>query len=333
MIEYLVNTPISNLKSEIQERLNNCLSCNIATAFISEHAIDFIEKSLLNRSIKLQNIRLITGVYQGFNKKSDLYRLNLLAEKSKGRFEVRVSGDYKFHWKLYSFFEINMNSIYVGSANFTNKGLSETGELTVKYTSNKRDAFIKDIQSEFKREWDDGILIKDFAIDQYQENCLQFENYNKNINKLLIRTGHIVKDNGDMRVRTVKCTIALHSKTVKIISEFINEWDSNDWEYINCDGQRDFEQIRIGDYFLLLWPHKKAYKFQWVRVIDRRVIPVTPDGKYFIAYEEVSKVFDENDQIENLFASTFKNNYRGKFKEKQLGKNQIQKLLDVLPKM
>jgi HKD family nuclease len=169
--------PINEILSQ---EFNNCQSFFIATAYIDENAIDYIE-FLLRKSKHLREAKLLLGVFGSFNRKADLERLTELGKAFAVKFQVHISKNRNFHWKYYHYTSARKQSIYIGSANFTNGGMGTNAEILVKMSDNnsgENDGLNK-LKDEFNREWEKSEQISEFPIQYYIENRVTYEGNNK----------------------------------------------------------------------------------------------------------------------------------------------------------
>lgn len=99
-----------------------------------------------------------------------MQQLQKLATKSKGRLQVHISRNNKFHWKYYGFETKSKAVSYIGSANFTRSGMTDTGELQAKLTLNPKDSLLKEnLNSLFNKAWENSADIAIVPLEKYKE--------------------------------------------------------------------------------------------------------------------------------------------------------------------
>ena len=156
-IEAIPNKGPASVGPEVTECFNWASSAYIASAFLTSASLERIEEALIEAE-KTHNpteIRLLVGLYQRFTSAASITKAYKLQEKYPNNFWVRISRNNRFHWKLYMFTKNSDQRIYVGSANFTEDGLTASGELSVKITAQTTDQISKSLQHEFNSLWED----------------------------------------------------------------------------------------------------------------------------------------------------------------------------------
>ena len=77
-IEAITNRIIP-IKEIIRQETSDAEIITIASAFIDHYAIDMLEEAL-KKNKKIKEVRLLVVIYGGFNRKSDLAKLTLIAK-------------------------------------------------------------------------------------------------------------------------------------------------------------------------------------------------------------------------------------------------------------
>jgi HKD family nuclease len=241
--DIIENSSSGSMENELAHYFKTCEYFEIAVAFISESALEKIHGFLNINSNKKSYGKLITGFYQCFNSKKVLTQLKNL-ENTSNRLFIKMSKNRKFHWKYYLFKTKGKFIFFVGSANFTQFGLSEPGELMIKIhlpSRNKTD--IECIRRSFIKEWENSIEISRIPLEQYRE-FKQENGYSvlpANIKELLISTKFINKKKEvPNRLYVTLLTTDIKAKTRKIIEDLKPDWN----DYLLCDSVSEFNQMQ-----------------------------------------------------------------------------------------
>lgn len=297
-LEAIPNRGPASMGPEIDRSLRWAIKAEIATAFITPAAARNLEHVLsLSKSAKRRlRIRLIFGLYQRFTSPDAVRFLLRLQRKYPGALFIKVARNERFHWKYYCFRKGSARRFYVGSANFTQDGLSAEGELTLKATASTHDAITKSLQEEFERVW------------QNEDESLPL---NATFIKLYDRVSRppafITRPEEDDPVRRIlrkperrkrKPTRAANPRIV-FIDEYLSDetaevvevetsWHRKRWFYI-CRRQKSQFELDRDAHINLLADFLDGPGRRWIefaRVVDTAELD-TPDGKYFIAYERI----------------------------------------------
>src|ERR1035441_6920522 len=114
-IDLINNSGIKSFGGELEELMLTSSSFEIAAAFITHEAIELIDLFLKQNKNPIRSGRLITGFCYCFNSKEVLQDLQKLVIKSRGRLQVNMSSNPRFHWKYYSFEHVKRVTSYIGS--------------------------------------------------------------------------------------------------------------------------------------------------------------------------------------------------------------------------
>ena len=327
-LEFINNAGITNLESEFEKQVKVCRSFDIASAFVTQETIHILRLFLKSNKNRNRVGRLITGIYHCFNSKEVLHELNHLANSSKGKLIVKISKTPNFHWKYYDFQNSTNNCLYIGSANFTNSGLTSIGEFQTKITISKKDSnTIKHANILYDKEWENSIDISQFPISKYKEsNHIIFEKLklDPEIKALFFkpeRKIHSLKNIQPKRI--VKISGLLLKSTIKQIEASQSHWEKNDWDYFSLLTKKEFNQYAYNDILLLISKISNEYQFEIIKVEDKCQLN-TNEGNYFIAYTTLGKSFKETEKIKSeLFDSNI--NYRSRSNiDKKITKIQLQ---------
>lgn len=336
-IETITNR-VATFEMILNEQLQSCVSFNIASAFIDNKAIDLIEQSLKRTS--LRNARLLISVFDRFNKQADLFRLKELAEKFSEKFSVRISKDKRFHWKFYQFINKRQHNIFVGSANFTNAGISTNGEIMVRISDliGSKDLTLTKLTKTFTNELENSGSISDFRIDLYKErkrDPRDNEPWPAELEQFFNSKVQDVTDAATEKVVLLYRTEPVSKETERKLENYKPGWQDNSKGYFLCSSKREFESCKNTKNYLIISRYKKSiYYFLWAKYSGDCELK-TRDGKYFIGYEYMSK--ERRLTKQNLELLTSKNGFGFKFEgrvgvldSKVLGKRQTEQLTNRL---
>lgn len=331
-IEFINNAGVVNLRSELEAHVKTCKSFNMATAFITQEAIDVLRIFLKSNRNSLRTGRFITGLYQCFNSKEILLELARLSKSSKGRLQIKISKTKTFHWKFYSFQNNYSKVLYVGSANFTGSGMTQTGELQSKITVANRDKALNvRIDDLFNNEWENAVDISEIPLSNYKavktqssdrgklpseiENILFAESVGKPFEKQILP------------VRVIKTYGQISKSTIKKVSENQTHWVKNKWEYFCSSYKKDFDLYSKEDILFLVNKNGNSYTFDLILVVDKCVIK-TEEGNYFIAYKYLSRARKETLAIKSMLQENGINYRSRRNIDKKLTKKQAESIRD-----
>lgn len=294
-LDLINNTGVSIFGEQLEGQMNNSKQFDIASAFVTSESIRLIKIFLKKRKNKNVSCRLITGFYQNFNSKEVLEELRDMSNNSKNKFEVRVSANYKFHWKFYNFIHKNKIISYIGSANFTNSGLNNNGELLLKLSiQGNNNSNTYNLNKMFEREWGNSVPIENIPLDGYKQNKQSTTNSTKlddKIKKVLNNSRknqtRVTKrlSNKLKSARVVRLDDWLTTKTIKIVNSYSN-W--NKFMFYSVANKSNFERTINSKFIFLIEYFDRVYRFSIVNIRAHCILK-TPEGKYFIAYWKVNR--------------------------------------------
>lgn len=302
-IEAIPNKGLASVGPEITECFGWASNAYIASAFLTLASLERIEETLIT-SEETHNqieIRLLVGLYQRFTSAASIAKAYKLQEKYPDKFWVRISRNNRFHWKLYMFTKDSNRRIYVGSANFTEDGLTASGELSVKITAQTTDQISKSLQYEFNSLWEnknhsfspDDKFLSDYK--KLKKPSQQFQPSTDNpITRLLHNAKRIPRKKqlppeGKINPRLMFADRNLSDETIKQIKEK-NNWDN--WNYV-CLNKYNFEHTRntrLAIYVTYNESGKKQLHADYsisINRIEDSVELETADGKYFVAFSKI----------------------------------------------
>jgi HKD family nuclease len=313
-IEPIFNKGPASMGPEIMEQFDWAKEVNIASAFVSSASLDRIQEVLekAKNSRRHLKINLLVGLYQRFVSAATIAKALGLCKRYPESFSIRIARNNRFHWKLYIFTKREERRIYVGSANFTEDGLSASGELSVKITVRGRDKTAKLLEAEFEVIWNekkhsfspDKKFLKTYKRFARRPRHVRITKDDP-IGRLLYNAQRIHRnhptekaDESTLKPRTVFASEDLLPETVKKIRKYRNNWDENGWDYV-CLYKRDFESTENTKLILYVTHYKHKippadqFKLGFYK-IEATAELETPDGRYFIAASHIpySKIVD-----------------------------------------
>ena len=319
-IEAIPNKGPASLGPEITECFGWANNVYIASAFLTLASLKRIEDTLI-KSEKSQHsieILLLVGLYQRFTSAKAIKKAFDLQKKYPSKFRIQIARNSRFHWKLYIFGKGTSRKIYIGSANFTEDGLTTTGELSIKITAQANDQISKSLQYEFEEIWKNkknSFQPNENFLNAYNKlprplHRLQTSNDNP-ITKLL-RPPQRVKEKqsfeGEVKSRLVFVEENFSDEAIEDIKNKKNSWNIKNWNYICFRNRNDFEHSRNSKLIILVKydgsakrPPKDDFVISINQVEDSAEFQ-TADGKYFVAFSRIpySKTLRYGDKKEEF---------------------------------
>lgn len=294
-VDIITNSGFLNLDREFEILFKKSNLISIATAFINKGTIELIEDYLWDCSATNKKMRLIVGLYGGFNLKRDLEELLKLAKKYPDNFACRISQEPGFHWKYYSFKKNSAVTNFVGSANFTTNGLCNPGELTLKLTGKENTREIRILKAEFEKIWEkDTIDIITFPLNKYHSKSIKIPDsagfkIDISIKKLLNKSQP--RRRRKLNIDNNKCLVDIvDSYTSKGTSDIVygkrSNWEKNNYDVTCLVLKSDYLKWEKAKYILQYTIVKQVNVFALYEVMDSCEIR-TDDGKYFVALRRV----------------------------------------------
>lgn len=300
-IEAIPNKGPASIGPEVTECFGWANNAYIASAFLTLASLERIEEALIS-SEETNNqieIRLLVGLYQRFTSAASIAKAIKLQEKYPNKFWIRISRNNRFHWKLYIFTKNSNRRLYVGSANFTEDGLTASGELSVKISAQETDQISKSLQYEFNSLWENknhSFAPDDKFLSNYKKldsTSLRPKSSPDNpITKLLYNAQRTPrkKSNDNIKPRLVFADSDLKNETLKKVKEEKNNW--RDWNYV-CLSKYDYERTRNARLAVYVTYNKSDkrknhddYSISINQIEDSAELE-TADGKYFVAFSKI----------------------------------------------
>lgn len=135
------------LATPARELSHDCAELWIATAFVSDAALSDVVKSALDNGAR---VRFLTGTFGNVTRLRTFKRL--WDWSKRGQLDARVwPGD--FHAKLALWRGSRSACCWIGSANLTDRGLQNDGELVAEISGRWDDARFRAVRRSFNAEW------------------------------------------------------------------------------------------------------------------------------------------------------------------------------------
>jgi HKD family nuclease len=336
-IEQLVNNKLATFEQELARHMEECDSFTIGTAFIGGMGIRLLDRFVKRKRPVTSPGQLLTGIYRGFNTQADLLALRQLSVCYPGMIKARIYRPERFHWKSYAFAYKNVVFLYNGSANFTSGGLSTSAEWMTKMTASrsKDKAVIQQWEKTFSAAWDSALSLTEFKVELYKEtprtaSLDSFEGLHPELKAQLQLPVDQPTKQPMQRVRMIRVSGYLPMRTAKQVEQFQTEWGRKKWKFFNCNGKADFLAASRATHFVMVWKEARKYYFYFLQKLDESDAFNTPEGGYFIAYQEIGRRKKESGAIK---AQLKKMNFRYRsrsFKSQPMGNQQLQQLKEIM---
>lgn len=285
------NSGPNTVASYLKNVGSRCSEADIAVAFVTVAGVDAL-RYVLHRIARRGNVRLLTGVYQGFTEPAALQSLLRLQHETKGRFKVRISANGRFHWKAYLMKRRRTTTVLIGSSNLTEDGLRQPGELNVALSLSTTSAAYRQLQQVFHRNWERAVEFTAGQIAKY-ERVRDIKGLARRIKPISVRKIFEISS-GRKRSGLVQAnqrywrsgvTGSVSDETESLLSE-TTDWDRRGLEYVTATRNG----FMVGDRIVLATIVKPS-KLEVVEVVDRTELPVaSPDGRYFTAYKRLKRI-------------------------------------------
>jgi len=296
--DLITNSTNITLESELDFHLQGAQEVCIASAFINQGAVEHLINYLENRKQKTKFLRLLVGLYGRFNSPQILSELMRIQNRYSANCQIRIAVNERFHWKCYLLDTGKKQISFVGSANFTSNGISESGEMVVRVVENEKNGFSKRGRDEFNKIFDnaeESFSILQFPLEKYKSlykpQPYYESNSDTNLSELLKKPlkpkSAIFKSYKGAKVRLLIQNGYMKVNSVKIVSKYKSEWERLSYDYSCFDSKRNYIKACEADLILYRERNNEGnWAYTFYQVMDKTEIS-TPDGKYFIAYKKV----------------------------------------------
>lgn len=165
--EVLTSTPLAHIAKRMHDLTLGCSAFWIASAFLSRGALllafDAARKSGAS-------VRVLTGTYGNSTRKQTFHFLvRKIKAVKKHAAKIWNNGSHgNFHAKLYLWkMPDGSATAWIGSANFTDTGLREEGEILLQISGNWSSNTIRRLAKAFCQEWDRAAPITEEFVSNY----------------------------------------------------------------------------------------------------------------------------------------------------------------------
>jgi len=309
-VELIENKGPNNMRDELRRFFNKASRVDIAVAFINMKGLSLVLNEITKILSKANSrVRILTRISKdAFNEPSALRTLLNLSKDYEGRAEARITKiTDSFHEKMYLCSTPKSSTVFIGSSNLTDRGLTSEGEINVKIISSRSSDIAKQAAENFETCWNDADELIDEVVDSYTSfyRHVHSKGLDERSKRLWYKVSRLSRKRRPKKVSTpeerriwldyVDCNLS--KKTQRIIEEYTT-WDK--FGYYSC-GLRSFRKCNRND-ILILADHKdKTLSANYIR--DKTRI-ATPDGRYFIAFKQIRS--SKLKRITKNFLSTIK---------------------------
>ena len=167
-LRMLNSTPLRPLAERMSELADACTALDVATAFVTRDAVDHAIAPAAERGAR---VRFLTGTFGNTTRLMTFRHLASMAEQDTVAVRVWNCGSHgNLHTKLYVWtLEGGRRVAWIGSANLTDGGLQNDGELVAEVELAPRSSSLAEVQRAFEREWSRGMPIDDAFLRAYRE--------------------------------------------------------------------------------------------------------------------------------------------------------------------
>jgi HKD family nuclease len=282
-IALIDNSGVNQLLPYLRTAGNSCRQIDIAVAFITATGLESI-LHVLQKVARKDQVRILTGLYQGFTDPKALAGLLREQTATSGRLSVRISNNPRFHWKAYLLIDKGSATAIIGSSNMTSEGMTESGELNVVLTMRQDAKDFRLLHSVFEKNWDNlATPLNKRIIDEYRDWRQTQKPSARRAVPLKQILGSKTPSSHTSQPRPKKfwrlsCTGTLRDTTVSLLEE-LTDWDKQDLETLSTFT----DQVRAGDEGVMF--NTQSGWLSLVQIQEATQTPKrTPDGRYFIGY-------------------------------------------------
>lgn len=323
---HMVTNTVASFESLLNDVARKASFIWIASAFVNDYAITLLKTWMRVPPRKRPQVRMVTGLYHYFNRKKCLKDLQRLSRRYDGYLDVRISRNPSFHWKFYLFRTKNGWSSFIGSANFTETGLSSDGELLLMLNLTDAAAQKANLPKVFQKEFEDAKKIGEIDFGDYHELQLPKKSGHPgaSLSKLL---GPKKKAKEDPSLKFCRITKVLGKLTVtevKQVLEAQSGWDKHNWDFYCTNTRQNWMYTAQSKYILMFYSEKGRHFAVLLLRRDQAVTP-TAHGKYFIAYTPASEPLRISEKIGEQFMETGMNYKKRERNFKETFANQRQR--------
>lgn len=164
----LRSTPLRPIAERMRELSEHCKKLDIATAFVSRDAVTYAVEPAIDNGAE---VRFLTGTFGNVTRAATFRQLTNSAHRQN--FTARVWGcgtHCNFHAKMYVWTLVSGEIVaWVGSANLTDGGLQNEGELIAEMEITSRSTSHRELVAAFEYEWSRGRALDEDFLRSYRE--------------------------------------------------------------------------------------------------------------------------------------------------------------------
>jgi HKD family nuclease len=282
-IAQIDNSGLNQLLPYLRAAGGSCRQIDIAVAFITATGLESI-LHVLQKVARRGQVRVLTGLYQGFTDPKALAALLREQTATRGRLTVRLSDDPRFHWKAYLLTGGRTATAIIGSSNLTTEGLTQSGELNVVLTTRPDATDFGQFRKVFEKNWVNRATPLDKRIvDEYRDWHQKQERPARRsvpLKRILGKSDKLAptSEHRPKQFWRLSCTGTLQDATSNLLEE-LTDWDKRGLETLSTFTA----QVRAGDEGVMF-----DVQSGWLAAIevcdDTKTPKRTPDGRYFIGY-------------------------------------------------
>lgn len=145
-----------------------CARLDVMTAFVSRDAVLATVAPAVERGV---DVRFLTGTFGNVTRLATFRQLHRIGRSPNAQVRIWSCGAHRnLHAKLYVWWKKNGSAtLWIGSANLTDGGLQNEGELVAELALRSDDASLRALTSAFEREWVRGEELSDRFLQAYRE--------------------------------------------------------------------------------------------------------------------------------------------------------------------
>jgi len=290
--EIIENSGPDNLRDTLKIKLAQTIEVSIEVAFLTQAGLNEIIQPL-RQVAALGKVKLITGLYQHVTEPQALETLLNIQNETRGNFSVSLSTEPQFHRKVYLLESKTQATAIIGSSNLTREGLQSGGELNIILTLPKNTPSIRKLKNIFEQEWKHrAVLLEASQIERYKQ-ARKTSDKSKSFNQSKIEIILGVKPNHKNATPVITepvnfwldcITSSVSKSTAEKISEKTN-WDEKHYEWFSTGKKYSYH---IKDRIILFDKLDNSLSFIEIKDIAEIKVPVSKDGRNFIAYKYIS---------------------------------------------
>jgi len=289
-IELIENRGPNTLLSTFRGLLGKAGVLDAQAAFVSAEGVGIL-LPYLRKAAARGKVRIVTGLYQAVTEPSALRLLLTAQRQTKGRLEVRLARDPRFHRKLYFIRHSNACCMISGSSNLTAEGLKSAGEFNLLVRLPNTEPRVRQLVSHFDRLWTTGTVpLSPERIKRYERARPRRPHptlSGRSLALVLSSASSNGARSGDASSGVAPCywrdgiSGFARPRTEAVVGEE-TDWDQREYWWYSSHS----DVFERGDRILLFDEADGWAEVVVVKDTTRTATP-TPDGRHFVAYQRV----------------------------------------------